>query len=300
MISSVFIAKSGNMPRTRSTSCLIPSLPGGRSGIASGWRSTKSGAKSCSMSSMRPAPQSSSLYKRTTSRFSSRAMPRLLQTGVPPGMRKWTAVELEGKEQVRQLRLSVGAPAAVAALGLEVVEVDAAHAVRAAAHSHHPRVVAAGHPVEQQAGEREVGEVVGAELELEPVACKLPRLGSHDARVVDEQVEAIVCPREPLREPANRSEAAKVERANLDLRARHTGLDRAGGFRSLLGVADGEDDARAGAGEPARGEEADAAVGTCDDGHAAVLVRDICGGPFVGHGAIMQPERLARYGRSPR
>src|SRR5439155_3678204 len=56
-----------------------------------------------------------------------------------------TAVQLEGEEQGRQLRLGVGAPAAVAALALEVVEVDATHAVKRAAYRDDPRVLARLH-----------------------------------------------------------------------------------------------------------------------------------------------------------
>src|SRR5439155_8328244 len=50
------------------------------------------------------------------------------------------AVQLEGEEQGRKLRLRVGAAAAVAALALKVVEVDAAHAVKGAAYRDDARV----------------------------------------------------------------------------------------------------------------------------------------------------------------
>src|SRR5437870_5361757 len=89
------------------------------------------------------------------------------------------AVKLEHEEQVRQLRLAVGAPTAVVALPLEVVEVDPARAVRAAAHSHHPRVVSASHRLDEQAGEGEVAQVIGAELELEAVCGQPPRRGHY-------------------------------------------------------------------------------------------------------------------------
>src|SRR5438552_1861301 len=182
-------------------------------------------------------------------------------------MRKCTPVSSSETAQSRRApALSRGAPAAVAALALEVVEVDTAHAVRAAADGNDAGVVAAGHPVEEQSSEGEVAEVVGPELELEPVGGHLPGEGSHDAGVVDEQVEVLMFPREPLRETANRSEAGEVERANLDFGGRHSVLDRERGFGALLGVAHGEDDARAGARQLAGGEEADAAVGAGDDG----------------------------------
>src|SRR5439155_20440096 len=71
-----------------------------------------------------------------------------------------TAVQLEGEEQGRQLRLSVGAPAAVAALALKVVEVDAAHAVKRAAYRDDPRVLSRRHEGEQRRCQHDVPEVI--------------------------------------------------------------------------------------------------------------------------------------------
>ena len=67
--------------------------------------------------------------------------------------------------------------------------------------------------LEQQVGEREVAEVVGAELQLEAVGGTLERR-DHDAGVVDEQVELAV-PR--AGELAHGGEAREVELANLDV-----------------------------------------------------------------------------------
>jgi len=68
------------------------------------------------------------------------------------------AVELQREQQVGELGLPVGAPARVAALGLEVVEVDAPHLVRVAAQRHHAGVGVALHEADQATAEREVAE----------------------------------------------------------------------------------------------------------------------------------------------
>src|SRR5688572_15061748 len=90
-------------------------------------------------------------------------------------------------------------------------------------------------------------------------------------------------PPEPLHDPAHRCQAAQVKQSDLQLGVRHGRNDRARGGRALVGVADGEDDSGARAYESARGEEADAAVRAGDDSHAAALVRDLGGGPFIAH-----------------
>src|SRR5438309_10509638 len=89
--------------------------------------------------------------------------------------------ELEHKQQVRQLRLAVDAPAAVAPLAPEIVEVDAPKAVRAAAHRHDSGVLAAFHCFDEEPCQGEMAEVVGAELKLEAVLSHAPR--GEDARV---------------------------------------------------------------------------------------------------------------------
>ena len=69
----------------------------------------------------------------------------------------------------------------------------------------------------QQAGEREVTEVVGPELALESVPGQPPRRGHH-ARVVDQQVDAVRV--ESFGEAPDRAEVGEVE-------LRHAGLGTA-------------------------------------------------------------------------
>ena len=82
------------------------------------------------------------------------------------------ALELRREQEVRELRLAVGAPRVVgAALPVEVVEVDLADPVAGRG----DRDDAVGDLREQQVREREVAEVVRADLHLEAVGGAPPR-----------------------------------------------------------------------------------------------------------------------------
>ena len=178
------------------------------------------------------------------------------------------ALQLGREEQVGELGLAVGGPALVAAaVPVEVVEADLADPVRDRRDSDD----ALADPRQQQVGQREVAEVVGADLQLEAVLCA--RLGrGHDAGVVDQDVEVAV---PALGELPDRREVGEVEPAHRD------GTPHVG--RGLLapgGVAHGEGHARAGAGELAGGDPADPAVGAGHDHGAPVEVGQVGCGPL--------------------
>src|SRR5699024_3713101 len=156
-----------------------------------------------------------------------------------------------------ELGLGVGARGPVgAALPVGVVEVDRADAVGEGGDGDH-----AAHDLrQQQVGQREVAEVVGAELELEPVG-RAPQRRDHQPGVVDQQVDGAV---DATGEEAHGGEVGEVEAAHLGL-AGHGG----GGVGPLAHIAHGQDDARAVLGEGSGGDAADAAVGTGDDRSAS-------------------------------
>ena len=121
------------------------------------------------------------------------------------------ALELEREEQVGELGLPVGAPARVAAaLPVEVVEVDRARCGARRRRRSTTRSVTCG---QQQVGQREVAEVVGAELHLEAVRGALLGHGHH-AGVVDQDVEVAL---PGVGERAHGGEVGEVERADLGL-----------------------------------------------------------------------------------
>src|SRR5580698_8490077 len=109
--------------------------------------------------------------------------------GQPAAGGSGPAVKFAGEEDVRQLRVVIGVPGHVAALTLEVVEFDLAGAVCQRGHGYDTRGGSASELRQQQAGEREVAEVIGPELPLEAVGCELARGQGHHSSVVDQQVE---------------------------------------------------------------------------------------------------------------
>jgi len=80
----------------------------------------------------------------------------------------------------------------------QVGEVDAGLRRETGRHSNDAR--AAAEPRKQEAGEREMPQVVDAEMRLEPVGRLSPR-PARDARVVDQDVQLCVPLAEPGREP---------------------------------------------------------------------------------------------------
>src|SRR5699024_5470136 len=94
------------------------------------------------------------------------------------------SLEFVGEEQVGELGLAVRADAAVAPAPLQVVEVDVgANPVPDAADGDDPGAWCFEHALEEESGESEMPEVIGAELHLEPVGGEL--FGRvHDAGVV--------------------------------------------------------------------------------------------------------------------
>src|SRR4029453_4603781 len=106
------------------------------------------------------------------------------------------AVQLQGEQRVGQLGLVVGLPRAVAALALQVIQSDGAHAVVEAADRHHPAERAGQQGRQQPSGEREVSQVVGAQLQLEALGGCLALGHGHHPGVVDQQVQAVVAVQE--------------------------------------------------------------------------------------------------------
>ena len=144
-------------------------------------------------------------------------------------------------------------------------------------HRHHPL----GDLGQQQVGQREVAEVVGADLALEAVDGLRVR-HRHDACVVDQHVDAV----DAVGEGAHRRQVLQVELADLDV-AGHGG----GGFVALGGVAHGQDRLGPDTGELACGDQSQAAVGAGDDHGASGERRQIRGGP-ISHDAHPKAETV--------
>jgi hypothetical protein len=89
----------------------------------------------------------------------------------------------------------------------------------AAAHRHHPRAGSVPKLVEQQPGEREVTEVVGAELHLEAVG-GLAIGQRHHPGIVHQHVDARMGRAHRVGEAADVGETGEVERHQRQLRPR--------------------------------------------------------------------------------
>ena len=194
-----------------------------------------------------------------------------------------TAVEFESEEKVRELGAAVGGPGFVVVLPVEVVKVHGGSAVRDGADGddarRHGRIGLKDRG-EQEAGEGEVAEMVGAELELESVGGEAAFGQGHYAGVVDEQVEAAVRRKEGFRGGADGGKAGEVELGDLDLRRGgvifgNQGEDAVTGGLRFGQIAAREDDGGSGAGEFEGGVKADAAVGSGDVRELAVLRGDL-------------------------
>jgi hypothetical protein len=182
-------------------------------------------------------------------------------------------LQLAGEEQVGQLGLAVDAPAVVAvALPVEVVEAHPADPVRARGDGHD----AAGDVPQQEVGQREVPEVVGAELRLEAVD-GLGLRHRHDPGVVDEDVEVAA--------PAGGERAHRVQRGEVERTHLPVAGEGRGDALALGGVAHRQDDVRAGPRQLARGDGAEAARRARHDHGGAGEVGQVGGGPGGGRHA---------------
>jgi len=183
---------------------------------------------------------------------------------------------LQAEHRVGHLGLLVGLAGRVVLRELQVVEVDVARLVLDRADGHDARGGGSPERVEQQAGQREVPEVVRAELQLEPIGGLAGR-GHHDPRVVDQQVKRRGPAAEVARERADRIQRGQVELAHLNPGVGDPAADL---LRRLLALPDrphGQHDARALAGQFERRDLAEARVGPRDHSRAAGLVGDLVG-----------------------
>ena len=133
-------------------------------------------------------------------------------------------------------------------------------------------------PVEQEAGEREVAEVVGTELELEPVRGRAPRR-VHQAGVVDQQVDPVVVAEQFVGGRPYRAQRGQVQLLNADVGGGMHRHDPGGGVLALVDTADGEHHGCAVAGQLHRGVESESGVRAGDDSGSSGLIRHVVGRP---------------------
>ena len=128
-----------------------------------------------------------------------------------PSVRIALPLQLAGKQQRRQFRLRVRGPRFVLALSMQIFKPYLAKMMGQAAYLHHPRKSAPEKQRKQPAGQRKVAQVVGAELQFEPVRGNSPRGQSHHARVVDQQVHRTPCCDKTFRKGSHGGKARKIQ-----------------------------------------------------------------------------------------
>src|ERR1700687_1681130 len=190
--------------------------------------------------------------------------------------------ELESEKQVGELGLSVGAPSRVPAFALQVVEPHLPAPVVLAADGHNTSVWPFVQERQQEAGQREMPEMIGPELELKAIDRPLVRR-SHHSGVVDQQVDLVVAGSDAVRERSYRAEVGKVQPCSLHVGRWKCSCDGPCRFRALRTVTTGEDHLRAMPGQLSRHDATKADVGARDNGCACALIGDFLGGPLLGH-----------------
>ena len=167
-------------------------------------------------------------------------------------------VELDGEQHVRRLRLPVRLPLVVAALELHVVPAHARTAVTGRGDGDDAGASLCDRGPEP-VDERVVAEVVGRELRF-PARSDTCLGAGHDARVVDEDVDAAVRGQEAFGEGPYGVEIGEVERVDLD------SLDAADRLPRGLRPPCGHHDTGARRRQRTRRLQAEARVAAGDDG----------------------------------
>ncbi len=207
----------------------------------------------------------------------------------PRTRRLQAAIHLEGQHQVGQLRLLVALHGTVVAGRLQVAEVQPAALVgdRGDHHDAGCRSQRFGGGAlerrQQQRGQGEVAEDVGAELQLEAVDGLEPLRRRHDAGVVEQQIERKAAFELAGGEGAHRCQAGEVENSQLRLGVGNLASQAFERGLPLIPVSTGEDDGGAGAGKLAGCGIADTAVGAGKDHAATDLAGDLGGVPCLFH-----------------
>jgi hypothetical protein len=198
----------------------------------------------------------------------------------PPAAGIAAALQFQRENQHGQFALRIGLPGIEPPGPLQIVEMDRRlELVRHAAEADHARRDAGPQPRQKLGGECEMAQIIGAELQLEPILGFDPPGRQHHAGIVHQQVQRTVFGREGGREPRDGGQAGQIQIGVADGGA---GVGRANAAQSRLPLcvaAAGEHHAGAGACQSERGFIAQPAGGAGNDGQAAGLGRDVADGP---------------------
>jgi hypothetical protein len=192
-----------------------------------------------------------------------------------------SALKFVGEEEVGEFRSAVGGPWPVALRELKIVEVESAAPVGGAGHGHDPGSGHGSQPIEQEAGEGEVAEVVRGQCQFETVE-GAAIWSPHHAGVVDQDVEVVGARLERRRRCPNGGLRGEVEPEDAQPGVGSRRSDSVGCVVCLLVGATGENDSCSELGERFRCFESNSGVRACDYGDLSGALGQAGGSP--GHG----------------
>jgi len=145
-----------------------------------------------------------------------------------------------------------------------------------------------------------VAEVVGPQLQLEPVTRRAALLGCHHGRVVDQILDRDALVAKGLAQPCDGVERRQVELAQRHVCVRIPLVDALDGRQPLGAVAHRHDDLGAGAGQPSGQLEPDAVTGSSHHGTAPAQVGHGNVGSFAGHALLLGTSSSGGWWATPR
>jgi hypothetical protein len=116
------------------------------------------------------------------------------------------------EDEAGELRLSIGRQRFVPLLGLEVRDVDVSLPCDEARYADDARIASLEQNGKEMGGQREMAQMIGAQLKLEAVSCHAACRGRHDPRIVDEDVQAFPLVAQPSSELLHGVEAGEIDR----------------------------------------------------------------------------------------
>jgi len=167
--------------------------------------------------------------------------------------------ELLREQNLRELRLTVRAEAAVSPIALEVVEMDRAARVGARGDVDDARRRGLLEEVEQQVRQQKSGKIVDLERSLEAVRRDLA-MRRVDAGVIDEDIEPRILPLEFLREGPDRGLTREIDDFEEDPRVSRLAQDLLSSSLPPRGIPARHHNGAAQSGETHRGRLADSGV----------------------------------------
>jgi len=129
----------------------------------------------------------------------------------PPARDLAAALKFQREHQHGQLGHAIGLERDIGALRLQVGQIDRLHSRREAADIDDARSVAAPQQRQQARRQGEMAEIVGGELQLESIGALAPLGQRHDARVIDQQIDAAPCGEQLIGEGCDRGERRKIK-----------------------------------------------------------------------------------------